>query len=76
MCIVTLLPFTQKGEFALMLAVRQDVTDFYQFKMSEPPKTGVVSQLVEAGAAMDMQDEVNYSNIIILSTHVVMIALV
>ena len=47
-----------------MLAVREDKTHFYRFRMSERDRTRVVSQLVEAGAALDMQDKVTRSNII------------
>ena len=37
---------------------------FYRFMMPHPRRTRVVSQLVKAGAALDLQDKVNYSNII------------
>ena len=62
-----------------MLAVKEDEDehedDFYQFRMYERDRTGVVSQLVErktkvvsqlveAGAALDLQDKVTRSNII------------
>ena len=47
-----------------MLAVREDVTYFYRFRMLGRDRTRVVSQLVEAGAALDLQDKVTRSNII------------
>ena len=52
------LPLTQKGESALMLAVWEDDPEFYWFMMPEEHKTRVVSQLVDAGAALDLQNEV------------------
>ena len=62
-CVIVTLPsFTQKGESALMLAVKGDETGFYRFRMSKRDTTGVFSQLVEAGAALDLQDKVSYSN--------------
>ena len=68
--------FTQKGESALMLAVGEDKTNFYRFRMSEQDRAGVVSQLVNAGAALDLQKKVNYSNLhVSSSTHVVIIAI-
>ena len=51
-----------------MLAVKEDEDEDededYPFRMPHPSKTRVVSQLVETGAALDLQDKVNYSNII------------
>ena len=47
-----------------MLAVTGDTTHFYRFRMPERDRTRVVSQLVEAGAALDLQDKVTHSNII------------
>ena len=60
--------FTQKGESALTLAVRQNRTNVYWLMMSEPPKTGVVSQLVGAGAALDLQNKVTIVTIVHLYT--------
>ena len=45
-----------------MLAVKEDETGFYRFRMSKRDTSGVFSQLVEAGAALDLQDKVSYSN--------------
>ena len=68
--------FTQEGESALMLAVREDETDFYRFMMSEERETRVVPQLVNAGAALDLQNKVNYTNVhVISSTNAVIIAI-
>ena len=54
-------PFTQRGESALMLAVWEDDPEFYRFMMSEKRKTRIVSQLVDAGAALELQNKVNSS---------------
>ena len=56
--------YIQKGKSALMLAVREDKTEFYWFGMSEPPTTRVVSQLVKAGAALDLQDNISCIDIV------------
>ena len=61
--IVALPPFTQEGKSALMLAVREDIS---RFRKSYPPRTRVVSQLVKAGATLDLQDEVHHNYLVCL----------
>ena len=61
--------FTQKGESTLMLAVGEDKSDFYWFRVSEPRRTGVVSQLVKAGAALDLQNKVTIATSMLVHLH-------